>query len=135
MRRRTISRQRPWGILNVLVLVLLVLYLAGTSQFETLHAFVHGHDQVEAHTAEEEADPCHRLIYHDDVAKGCGHASHLIASDRCEMCDLVCHSDQCLVDDIFLRESQPSETYLNSYEQNPNTCWCAAASSRAPPCA
>lgn len=93
-----IRRRNTGQGLRILVAVLLLtLYFAGTSGIEVLHQFFHSHNHLVAHSEAQENDPCHRSIYHQETDKGCGHHSHLIIRDKCELCDLIFHTDQILL--------------------------------------
>jgi hypothetical protein len=86
---------------TVFAVFLLTSYIIGTSQLETLHQFLHSHDHLVSHTQAQEKDPCHREIYHHDNEKGCGHHSHIAVTNKCELCDLIFHTDL-----IFLARSE-----------------------------
>jgi hypothetical protein len=90
-------RNAALGLRTLLSVLLLILYVAGTSGIEGLHQFFHSHDHSVTHSEAQEQDPCHRSIYHDVADKGCGHHSHLIVRDKCELCDLLFHTDQILL--------------------------------------
>lgn len=82
---------------TVLCIILLTFYLAGASQFQGLHQLFHWHDHSVSHSELQEQDPCHRAIYHDDQEKGCGHHSHIVVTDKCELCDLTSPEDQIIL--------------------------------------
>lgn len=75
---------------NVFTFVILSLYIAGTSGVSRLHQFFHEHETV-SHSAEQEEDPCHRALYHQDADHGCQHNTHVTASEKCDVCDLILH--------------------------------------------
>jgi hypothetical protein len=79
-----------------LYILLLAFYVAGTSQVEVLHELIHSHNNLISHSQQEEKDPCHRAVYHHETEKGCGH-SHIVVTDKCELCDLISHTDQVLL--------------------------------------
>jgi hypothetical protein len=85
------------GLTLPLCTLLLAFYVTGPSQFELLHKLIHTHDHSVSHTATQEEDPCHRAIYHNDIEKGCSHHSHIVVTDKCELCDLISHTDQILL--------------------------------------
>jgi hypothetical protein len=91
------GRNTAHSLRTSLAVLLLILYVAGTSGIERLHQFFHSHDHLVAHSEIQEKDPCHRSIYHNEKDKGCGHHSHLIVTDKCELCDLIFHTDQILL--------------------------------------
>jgi hypothetical protein len=93
--------------------LLLAFYVTGPSQFELLHKLIHTHDHSVSHTEMQEEDPCHRSIYHNDIEKGCGHHSHIVVTDKCELCDLISHTDQ-----ILLSKSESIRPQFFSFDFN-----------------
>jgi hypothetical protein len=126
--RRTAQRLK-----SLLSVLLLAFYVAGTSQTEVLHQFFDSHDHLVSHSAEQEKDPCHRSVYHLDMETGCGHHSHIVTTDKCELCDLIVHSDEILLS-TFENSSTPFFTIdfmfcSSNIERNSQSL----LSSRAPP--
>jgi hypothetical protein len=117
----------------MVTLLLLVLYVCGTSHLELLHSFVHKHEVGVAHSDEQEKDPCHRLIYHNDTEQGCGHDSHLVVSDKCEMCDLVYHGDHAFLSNIEFEPENFPNKFFSLFKENLDSYWAVISSSRAPP--
>jgi hypothetical protein len=121
-------------ISQVLTLLLLLLYLAGSSNLEFIHSYFHDHDIAVAHSDDQENDPCHRLIYHHDIAQGCHHDSHLSASDKCQMCDLASHgSDYTLPELQEYRLENFLTKHFSFYKENLDSYSAVISSSRAPP--
>lgn len=118
---------------RVVTLLLLVLYMAGSSDFEVLHSLVHVHDQIVTHSAEQEHDPCHRSMYHRDVEQGCDHESHFVVSNKCQMCDLAFHGDQHIVVSLVFNTEKFSSPHFDGYKVKLDSYWCVISSSRAPP--
>ena len=56
---------------------LLFLYITGTISTDLVHQIIHSHADVELHSALNEKDPCHKVIYHHEKDNGCKHTSHL----------------------------------------------------------
>lgn len=70
--------------------LLLLLYLVGMVAGPLTHQTDHGHEHVALHTPEHEEDPCHRAVYHQDVAEGCAHDTHLNPEeDSCVLCHFI----------------------------------------------
>lgn len=116
---------------TVLTFLLLVLYIAGTSH-QVLHSFVHDHD-AELDSAEEEADLCQRLVYDKDKAQGCDHESHLIVSDKCQMCDLACNADHIAFSESALSSGEFLSEHFKFYKTGFDSYCAVISSSRAPP--
>ena len=133
MTRGISTKRLKRGAIQVLTLFVLVLYTAGTSHLEYLHSMFHGHDVAVTHSDAQEKDPCHRLLYHNDTMQGCDHSSHLIVSDKCEMCDLVYHGDQTMLSDLTLSNGEFSSEHFDLYKSNLGSYWAVISSSRAPP--
>lgn len=133
MNARATSRRLKQRIFQTLMFVLLVLYVAGSFELEVLHSFVHDHDYAITHSKEQERDPCHRLVYHRDVQRGCDHQSHLIVSHKCHMCDLACHGDQTRADVITEESVKFENDFTSPYNDNLDSNWVINTSSRAPP--
>ncbi len=83
-----------------LYIFLFAFYVAGTSQVEVLHELIHSHNNLISHSPEEEKDPCHRDVYHHDTEKTCDHHSHIVVTDKCELCDLIFYTDQILLSSV-----------------------------------
>lgn len=130
---RVKSKRLKQNIGQMFGLLLVILYVVGTSQLEFIHSFAHDHEALVSHTPEQEKDPCHRLIYHDDVEQGCHHHSHLIVSDKCQICDHVYHGDQNLSTNVSFSTLEFSQVQFCIYKQELDSYWAVISSSRAPP--
>ena len=122
--RKTVSQ--------VLTFALLIFYIIGTGKLE-IHSIFDDHAVAISHSEEQEEDPCHRTVYHDDWQKGCHHATHLIVSDKCQICDCAIHSDQSLVSShIDSPVPYPIKQFI-TYKNNLDSYFAVISSSRAPP--
>ncbi len=133
MFEKTDNRRQQSNTLRITAWVLLVFYIAGTSSLQIARAFVHSHEHTVVHSAEAEKDPCHRFIYHNDVAQSCDHDSHLVASDTCDMCDLAYHGDQALLNIMNFQIVRLKPEFFSHYKVNLDSYWAVISSSRAPP--
>lgn len=78
------------SFLRLLSLVFLVGYLLNVVSFESFHQAVHHHHHAELHSAEAEADSCHRAIYHGESSNDCDHKSHIAKTEtECELCKVT----------------------------------------------
>ena len=76
--------------LRALSAAFLVGYLLNILSFESFHNLVHHHHHAELHSAEAEADACHRAIYHGDVSHDCDHENQLTETvPGCDLCDVL----------------------------------------------
>ncbi len=87
--RNFLQHTACWG--NVL---LLFLYVVGTSNIGSLHTFFHEHEVADLHSEQNEVDPCHIALYHQDRPGGCEHDMHLEEVNTCSLCDVQFHSVQ-----------------------------------------
>lgn len=77
-------------ILKILSAIFLTGYLLNVVSFESFHQAVHRHHHAELHSAEAEADACHRAIYHGETSQDCEHASHITKTETdCELCKVT----------------------------------------------
>ena len=113
--------------------LLLMLYLAGASQVGFLYAFGHDHAVTISHSYEEEKDPCHRLIYHNDAEAGCGHDVHVTVSDKCYLCDFAIHTDKTLLMPSAHLPLTFDQNSISFYKTDLDSYWAVLSSSRAPP--
>jgi hypothetical protein len=132
VKRISLKKMRN-GISKILAFLFVILYVVGTSNLDLLHKLVHKHKAAVTHNEEQEKDHCHRLIYHNDVERGCNHHSHSIVSDNCQMCDMACHGDQSIVPDISFGPTEFSSEHFDFYKQSLGSYWAVISSSRAPP--
>jgi len=126
------NRKNGRGVLKILIFFWLGLYLLGVPDSDILHASIHNHPQV-SHTEEQEKDPCHRSLYHDDVEQGCRHGAHLIASDKCALCDMTIHTDHALLMAVVDGGHGSDNTRFLFYAEDPDSRSVVISLSRAPP--
>lgn len=74
------------------LLLLVLLYSAGTLKLEWLHRLIHEHEPAGLHSVEQERNPCHQAIYHAAAKQACEHPTHLTPDWKCPVCDIVCQS-------------------------------------------
>ncbi len=116
-----------------LYIILLTAYIVDISRFDGLHELLHSRDQHVTHTEIEEKDPCHRAIYHHEVKKDGLHDSHIATSDKCELCDIISHTDQLLLPKFEATHPQYFSLSFGSYSSAISGAEKSLASSRAPP--
>ncbi|MFM7193844.1 MAG: hypothetical protein ACKO3B_09630 [Bacteroidota bacterium] len=71
---------------NAFLLFLAVLYSAGSLQIDSLHRLLHQHGERALHTPEQEQNPCHRVVFHDQPQGSCEHPTHFSESKKCPLC-------------------------------------------------
>jgi len=76
-----------------MLLLLLLLYVLGSSNLELVHQLSHPYEAAELHSVQHESDPCHVAVYHQKRDGGCGHTSHFVKEDKCSLCDIQFHSN------------------------------------------
>jgi hypothetical protein len=72
----------------LLVSGLMMAYLASAIDIDQFHQLLHGHQPVE-HSSDQEKDPCHRTIVHNDKEQGCKHDSHFVKTDNCSFSHII----------------------------------------------
>jgi hypothetical protein len=113
--------------------LLLVLYGAAAFKVDSFHAFFHAQELKELHSAEQENNPCHKSVYHQESQAGCEHKSHITENTKCPLCEYNVTPDQ-LVEEL----ANQSKAALSHFKQ---TIWFDAVlasaifshSSRGPP--
>lgn len=133
MAQRLTLGKSKWCTTVLGPLLLLALYIVGTSQLGFLYAIGHNHDVQISHSYKEEKDPCHRHIYHNDVAAGCDHDVHLTVTDKCDLCDFAVHADKTLLSPAIYLTLKFDQNFVSLYKSNLDSYWAVLSSSRAPP--
>ena len=79
------------GFFRRLAVVALLTVYVGVILVDGLHVFFdHHHDAHQHCSIELETSPCHQKVYHNNIAQGCDHQTHLISEDQdCELCDAL----------------------------------------------
>lgn len=90
--QRIRSRKKPGILTSACAIILMLMYVAGTVEVDSIHSLIHSEGIAGLHSAKNEADPCHQTIYHN--LKGCHHKSHVIQADKCPMCQISLHNNQ-----------------------------------------
>lgn len=129
-----IIKRKKSGAFKLVPVFLLMLYIAGSTSIELIHAVFHSDEVIVVeHTVFQEQDPCHRLIYHFDIEHGCKDDVHLVASNKCKMCDIAFHADQSVIPHAEFAAPSLSIDHFAFYKHHIDSYWAVIASSRAPP--
>lgn len=83
------------------VILVIFLYLLGSASIESLHNYLHEQEQSALHADENEGDPCHANIYHNEGNAGCDHTNHIVKEDTCSLCDSQLHNAHIFVSRVF----------------------------------
>lgn len=118
---------------QVLTLLLLVLYIASSANLEIFHAIVHQHAVAVDHSEEDEKDPCHRLVYHNDKHAGDDHGAHFFVPEKCKLCAIAGHGDQSIVPRPNAIVVKFLTNHFDFYKRSLDSYWAIISSSRAPP--
>jgi hypothetical protein len=125
-----IAHRRTIKVLGAVLL--LILYVVGNNQLETIHQLLHAHRIVQ-HSQEQENNPCHQRIFHESNAKGCEHKAHLTDNKDCPLSHVVNHNDQ-LVTDQKLPAIYPFLTTKTRFvDKSVEFTFLVTLPSRAPP--
>jgi hypothetical protein len=76
--------------------LLLALYAAAALKVDSIHELVHANEFAELHSVEQENNPCHKSIYHQEAEKGCEHKSHITENTKCPLCEYSSSIDELL---------------------------------------
>ena len=80
------------SLMTYLSIPFLLLYLAGTVQFDSLHSLFHFEEAAVLHSAQQEENSCHNAIYHQQKDNVCHHQSHITPLKKCPLCHAVVYS-------------------------------------------
>jgi hypothetical protein len=81
-------------IRQVCWILLLALYAGAALKVDSIHEFLHAREFAELHSVEQESNPCHKSIYHQESKKGCEHKSHITENTKCPLCEYNVTPDQ-----------------------------------------
>lgn len=131
--RVILKTSKPTRLIRSLMGLLVLLYLAGSLQLDSLHRLFHQHDQSYAHTEELEQNACHRTVFHQATENTCDHPTHISEDKNCPWCNGSIHYE------TILSESQPhtdlifAEIALSYTQPKPILPNLLTLSSRGPP--
>jgi hypothetical protein len=118
---------------SISAITLLLLYVAGTVEIDSLHSYVHPEKADFRNPAAQEKDPCHLAIYHNVHDNGCHHKTHLVVSYKCPFCQISLHTEHVVGDRIsyesVIFERRTNKSLTNLFILPP----ASERSSRAPP--
>jgi hypothetical protein len=115
------------------VILLLVLYLGGMVEVSVLHRLLHAHKDISKHLVEDEEDPCHRKIFHDDNVNGCEHNTHVTSTAKCQECQQFVSPVHIALSIPAVKALTLSDTYYYATEISTATFLSFPRPSRAPP--
>jgi len=115
------------------VILFLFLYLIGSSRIESFHKLFVQHNPPELHAAEQEADPCHRNIYHQEQSGDCEHTTHIVDNHKCLLSDSQIHSAQILENDVIVIPASFSLAPASATRSSAAEGFYSYSSGRAPP--
>jgi hypothetical protein len=117
---------------SVIAVWLLVIYAVGTIGVDAIHYALHDHSTSVAHAPQQEADSCHRALFHHDTENGCKHKTHFTDPVKCKYSHVVFQSSQILAAQTALHAftelhhipsiqllSLPEETSLHTFLRGP----------------
>jgi len=73
--------------------LLILFYLIGSLQLDSLHQILHQHEESASHSEEAEQNACHRTIFHLATENACDHPTHLTELKKCPWCQGTLHQD------------------------------------------
>lgn len=132
LRNRKIGPSFSKRIRTFAATLLLFLYVLGNVQVESFHQVFHSLEKA-LHSSEQEKDPCHRAIYHDEKENGCDHDTHLTAVKTCPMCHVVPFNDQYFIVATSRVSPVISDTVAEHFVSGEQIIFSLSLPSRAPP--
>jgi hypothetical protein len=81
-----------------LVAALIILYAAASLRIDSIHQIFHADEIANLHSPEQEVNPCHKSIYHQQRENGCEHRSHVSAITKCPACECKIATDEWVVE-------------------------------------
>jgi hypothetical protein len=126
-------RKNKHAFKRCFAILLLAFYIIGNTQIEAIHGFFHSHGSSITHSSEQENDPCHRTIYHDDKSYGCEHRSHLTRVEKCVLCHIIVSNDTVVVSDSSCDFIKPSSRVIENEIAALGTYIAIHLPPRAPP--
>jgi hypothetical protein len=112
IKKKVRSKSVAQGLKAFGVFFLLLAYVIGNSQLDTFHTFFHAHEEVVIHSPEQEADQCHRAIYHKDIEDGCEHKAHFTTYDKCNLCDGIFYNEHLSISNPSSELTNPSAALI-----------------------
>lgn len=116
-----------------LALIVAIAYLLGSVSFEALHKLIAGHSQTIAHTQEQEQDPCHITLFHQERTGGCEHTTHIVEIDNCTLCDHSLPALLALLPEVLSTPTQYTNHTVTEVLSTSKEAVTLYTSGRAPP--
>jgi hypothetical protein len=118
MLKRKSSRVILKCLRTISISLLLLLYVVGNVQIESIHQVFHSFETA-LHSTDQEKDPCHRAIYHEATDDGCDHSTHFTAVKNCPLCHVVPVNESLLVHSstvgLFVPENVFDEQAISTF--------------------
>jgi hypothetical protein len=65
---------------------MVLLYLTGSLQIDSVHKLFHKHQREVSHTPEVESNGCHVALFHNQGKGSCEHPTHFSEDKKCPWC-------------------------------------------------
>ena len=101
----------PECLRTISISLLLLLYVLGNVQIESIHQVFHVLE-TSLHSSDQEKDPCHRAIYHEATSGGCDHNTHFTAVKNCPLCHVVPVNEQLLSEHKITGSFAPEHIFI-----------------------
>jgi hypothetical protein len=113
--------------------LLLVLYGAAALKVDSVHELFHAQELKELHSPEQENNPCHKSVYHQEAEKGCEHKSHITENTKCPLCEYNVTPDQLVNEFLASSEVKADESKQIVWFEAVTTSATICLTSRGPP--
>jgi hypothetical protein len=133
MKFKALRKMRLNSLGRLFLILILGAYALATLPKDSFHQLIHAEEFVTLHSQQNESDPCHIRLYHENTAEGCHHDSHVSEKDTCSLGHII-PGEKHIVGLVWQNSEVVELSYIEGvvplvYNQQDQAYW----SSRAPP--
>ena len=121
------------GLKHLCLSVLILSYLTGSLQIDSIHRLIHGHENSVAHNEESEKNACHRTVFHQATQNTCDHPTHISELKKCPWCNGSLQLKIALTGGIDALTIFYSQKSFTAYSQNHSGSDLSGFPNRGPP--
>lgn len=132
MRISSQIKKKPY-LLSSLIGFLILLYLTGSLQLDSIHRLIHKHDDRSVHTIELEQNACHRSVFHQNTENSCNHPTHFSELKKCPWCFGSIQHESILTGSFALLEKSYPKKSFQHFQESLIVAETYSAGIRGPP--
>jgi hypothetical protein len=132
---RKIRIKNSPGFTRLCLSLLILLYLTGSLQIDSIHRLFHAHENSAAHTEESEKNACHRTVFHQATQNTCDHPTHISELKKCPWCNGYLQFSDVLISTLEPLSFFPGQKFFTANSQNSSESDLAELPIRGPPTA